>query len=115
MSAVMPLRYPLGVLLAAFLAFAGPSGGAGLLRPAPELRVPSGYTAQRYATGLSRPTAMAFGPDGRLYVAQETGQIVVVGVAVRSRACSLAGSTNRSGSPGAALASSSPRAGAWTA
>ena len=80
MSAVMLLRYPLGVLLAAFLAFAGLSSGRGLLRPAPELRVLSGYTAQRYATGLSRPTAMAFGPDGRLYVAQETGQIVVVGV-----------------------------------
>src|SRR5688572_3648026 len=76
----MPLRYPLGVLLALFLVFAAPSGGTGLLRPAPELRVPAGYEAQRYATGLVRPTAMAFGPDGRLYVAQETGQIVVVGV-----------------------------------
>jgi glucose/arabinose dehydrogenase len=50
-----------------------------LLRPAPELRVPAGYTAELYATGLKRPTAMAFGPDGRLYVAQETGQIAVVG------------------------------------
>jgi glucose/arabinose dehydrogenase len=78
--AVMPLRYPLGVLIAALLAFAGPSSSASLLRPAPELRVPTGYSAQRYATGLTRPTAMAFGPDGRLYVAQETGQIVVVGV-----------------------------------
>ena len=54
MSAVMRLRYPLGVLLASFLTFAGPSGGAGLLRPAPELRVPSGYAAQRYATGNLR-------------------------------------------------------------
>src|SRR5829696_2494941 len=76
----MPLRYPLGVLIAALPAFAGPSSSASLLRPAPELRVPTGYSAQRYATGLKRPTAMAFGPDGRLYVAQETGQIVVVGV-----------------------------------
>ncbi len=42
--------------------------------------MPGGYIAERYATGLTRPTAMAFGPDGRLYVAQETGQIVVVGV-----------------------------------
>ena len=41
--------------------------------------MPTGYAAQRYASGLKRPTAMAFGPDGRLYVAQETGQIVVVG------------------------------------
>jgi glucose/arabinose dehydrogenase len=42
--------------------------------------VPAGYIAERYATGLKRPTAMALGPDGRLYVAQEAGQIVVVGV-----------------------------------
>jgi glucose/arabinose dehydrogenase len=41
--------------------------------------VPTGYVAERYATGLKRPTAMAFGPDGRLYVAQETGEIVVAG------------------------------------
>ena len=61
------------------LALAGPSTSTVLLRPAPELRVPAGYAAERYATGLKRPTAMAFGPDGRLYVAQETGQIVVVG------------------------------------
>jgi glucose/arabinose dehydrogenase len=71
--------YPLGVFLAVGLVLAGPSGSTGLLRPAPELRVPAGYTAERYATGLKRPTAMAFGPDGRLYVAQETGQIAVVG------------------------------------
>lgn len=39
----------------------------------------AGWRPERYTTGLTRPTAMAFGPDGRLYVAQETGQIVVVG------------------------------------
>src|SRR5215204_201620 len=71
--------YPLGVLLAAGLVLAGPGASSSLLLGAPELGVPTGYSAQRYATGLSRPTAMAFGPDGRLYVAQETGQIVVVG------------------------------------
>lgn len=58
---------------------AGASASRSLLLGAPELRVPTGYVAQRYASGLSRPTVMAFGPDGRLYVAQETGQIVVVG------------------------------------
>ena len=60
--------YPLGVLVAAGLALAGPSASTSLLRPAHELRVPAGYIAERYATGLKRPTAMAFGPDGRLYV-----------------------------------------------
>jgi glucose/arabinose dehydrogenase len=43
------------------------------------LRLEPGWTAEKYATGLRRPTALAFGPDGRLYVAQETGQIVVAG------------------------------------
>jgi glucose/arabinose dehydrogenase len=75
----MRLLYPLGVLLAAGLALAGPSASHGLFLGAPELRVPPGYTAQRYASGLKRPTAMAFGPDGRLYAAQEIGQILVVG------------------------------------
>lgn len=36
------------------------------------LRVPAGCIAERYTTGLKCPTAMALGPDGRLYVAQET-------------------------------------------
>src|SRR5687767_1199552 len=71
--------YPLGVLIALGLALAGPSASNSLLLGAPELRVPPGYSTVRYASGLTRPTAMAFGPDGRLYVAQETGQIVVAG------------------------------------
>ena len=80
MFADMRLRDPVGVLLATGLVLTGSSSSKGLLRPAPELRVAAGYAAERYATGLTRPTAMAFGPDGRLYVAQEAGQIVVVGV-----------------------------------
>jgi glucose/arabinose dehydrogenase len=43
------------------------------------LRLERGWHADKYATGLRRPTAMAFGPDGRLYVAQETGEVVVAG------------------------------------
>jgi len=42
------------------------------------IHVPHGYQASVYATGLHHPTAIAFGPDGRLYVAQDTGQVVSV-------------------------------------
>jgi glucose/arabinose dehydrogenase len=42
------------------------------------IHVPHGYHASVYATGLHHPTAIAFGPDGRLYVAQDTGQVVSV-------------------------------------
>ena len=39
------------------------------------LHVPRGFSAAVYASGLSSPTALAFGPDGRLYVAQADGVI----------------------------------------
>ena len=74
----MRLLYPLGVSIVLLLA--GSATARPLLRPAAELTVPAGWVAERYASGLTRPTAMAFGPDGRLYVAQEPGQILVVGV-----------------------------------
>jgi glucose/arabinose dehydrogenase len=70
--------YPLGVSI--LLLLSGSAEARPLLRPAPELTVPAGWVAERYASGLTRPTALAFGPDGRLYVAQESGQIVVVGL-----------------------------------
>ncbi|HEX6506918.1 MAG TPA: PQQ-dependent sugar dehydrogenase [Chloroflexota bacterium] len=41
--------------------------------------VPSGFHASVYTTGLESPTALAFGPDGRLYVAQENGLIRALG------------------------------------
>jgi glucose/arabinose dehydrogenase len=49
------------------------------LPPARALTVPPGYAAELYATGLARPTALAFGPDGLLYATQETGEVVAVG------------------------------------
>ena len=49
------------------------------LRPAPTIDVPRGWRAEIYATGLKRPTALAFGPDGLLYATQETGEVVAVG------------------------------------
>lgn len=45
---------------------------------AASIHVPAGYTVTTYATGLTHPTAMSFGPDRRLYVSQDTGQIVSV-------------------------------------
>ena len=53
--------------------------GASALRPAPALKVCCGFVAELYATGLQRPTALAFGPDGLLYATQETGEVVAVG------------------------------------
>lgn len=45
---------------------------------AASIHVPAGYRVTTYATGLTHPTAMSFGPDGRLYVSQDTGQIVSI-------------------------------------
>jgi glucose/arabinose dehydrogenase len=53
--------------------------GGSALRPAPALSLPDGYTAEIYASGLRRPTALAFGPGGLLYATQERGEIVAVG------------------------------------
>lgn len=45
---------------------------------APRITVPRGFRAEVYAKGLTHPTAMAYGPDGRLYVAEDVvGRIVV--------------------------------------
>ncbi|HWN21352.1 MAG TPA: PQQ-dependent sugar dehydrogenase [Gaiellaceae bacterium] len=49
------------------------------LQPAPALEVQAGFSAQLYAKGLTRPTALAFGPDGLLYATQESGEVVAVG------------------------------------
>ena len=58
-----------------------PSAAAPQRSPAPAsaLKLASGYVAELYATGLRRPTALAFGPDGLLYATQEKGELVAVG------------------------------------
>jgi glucose/arabinose dehydrogenase len=43
--------------------------------------VPAGFSAYIYARGLGTITAMAFGPDGRLYVLTAGGSLEVVGSA----------------------------------
>lgn len=42
------------------------------------LHLPHGYRASVYATGLEHPTALSFGPDGRLYVSEDVGSVVSV-------------------------------------
>ncbi|HTK75952.1 MAG TPA: PQQ-dependent sugar dehydrogenase [Gemmataceae bacterium] len=40
--------------------------------------VPSGFTQTEFVAGLSNPTAMAFAPDGRLFVSEQGGTLRVV-------------------------------------
>jgi glucose/arabinose dehydrogenase len=40
--------------------------------------VPTGFVESTVATGLSAPTAMAFAPDGRLFVSQQGGDLMVL-------------------------------------
>jgi len=40
--------------------------------------VPAGFVDEPFASGLNRPTAMAFAPDDRLFVCQQGGQLRVV-------------------------------------
>jgi glucose/arabinose dehydrogenase len=43
------------------------------------IHVPPGFAVSVYASRLTAPTAMAFGPDGRLYVTQTGGSVVAIG------------------------------------
>ncbi|HJX26455.1 MAG TPA: PQQ-dependent sugar dehydrogenase, partial [Thermoanaerobaculia bacterium] len=40
--------------------------------------LPTGFTESLVANGLSNPTAMAFAPDGRIFVTQQGGQLRVI-------------------------------------
>lgn len=60
----------------ATLAFgaAGAGTGAGSLGPV----APVGFRVETFAQGLSHPTAMAYGPDGRIYVTESDGVVVSI-------------------------------------
>jgi glucose/arabinose dehydrogenase len=45
--------------------------------PTVKVVVPAGFRVSTFAAGLEHPTAMAWGPDGRLYITQDTGKLVV--------------------------------------
>lgn len=40
-------------------------------------RVPDGFALERVAEGLDQPVALEFAPDGRLFIAQRTGEVFV--------------------------------------
>jgi glucose/arabinose dehydrogenase len=42
------------------------------------ISVPAGFRVETFARGLSQPTAMAYGPDGRIYVTQTGGSLVAI-------------------------------------
>ena len=49
-----------------------------LAAPAAAATVPAGFTDTVVASGMPNPTAMAFAPDGRLFVAQQGGALRVI-------------------------------------
>ena len=67
----MVTRLLLSIPLSAILLATGPT-------PAAAATLPSGFTETLVANGLSNPTAMAFAPDGRLFVCQQSGQLRVI-------------------------------------
>src|SRR5437867_4833403 len=48
------------------------------LEPRTLFAVPAGLTETRLVTNLSQPVAMAFAPDGRLFVTEKTGKVRVI-------------------------------------
>jgi glucose/arabinose dehydrogenase len=58
-----------GIALATAIPAAGTSEG---------ISVPAGFHVSTFASGLSDPTAMAYGPDGRIYLTQDGGTLVAI-------------------------------------
>src|SRR5687768_11397321 len=72
-------------LLAYFVLGVTPRFVAGLVRSAlspartlADITAPAGVRVSAWATGLTAPTALRFGPDGRLYVSQLDGRIIAL-------------------------------------
>ena len=49
-----------------------------LAAPSQAATLPTGFAETQVATGLAAPTAMAFAPDGRLFVAEQGGRLRVI-------------------------------------
>ena len=84
----------LAAALASLAFSAGEAEGAG--------RVPQGFAQARIASGLDAPTTMAMAPDGRIFVAQQAGQLKVIkgGRLLGAAAINLAGRIDARGERG---------------
>ncbi len=51
---------------------------AGALLPVRAATLPTNFSESQIASGMTNPTAMAFAPDGRLFVCQQGGQLRVI-------------------------------------
>ncbi len=60
-----------GVAIAATLCLNGAAAVTGI-------QVPPGFRVETFARGLTQPTAMAYGPDGRIFVTESNGTIVAI-------------------------------------
>jgi glucose/arabinose dehydrogenase len=65
-----PQRTPFSILYIALIAIAAASAQAATL--------PGGFTETLVATDLMQPTAMAFAPDGRLFILEQAGVVRIV-------------------------------------
>lgn len=66
------------LLLGALAASCGDERAEDLGRVREAASVPSGFADEIVASGIASPTAMAFAPDGRLFVCQQNGQLRVI-------------------------------------
>ena len=71
--AMATARKTMVAVIVAGATLAVPAAGAPL-----GIKVPAGFRVETFAHGLSQPTAMAFGPDGRIYVTQAGGSLVAI-------------------------------------
>lgn len=82
----MLLRHLVGVLRTTLLALvglclascAGEDSGEEFADVSAAITLPPNFTDQVIVSGLSNPTAFAFAPDGRLFVAEQAGQLRVI-------------------------------------
>jgi glucose/arabinose dehydrogenase len=75
----MQMRLQAVSLLTGVSILVGALVSAPAVRAQATLSLPRGFHASVYASGLTNPTALAIGPDRRVYVAQQNGVILAIG------------------------------------